>query len=348
MPATAWVLLLAVAPAPRPLADAIATTGSERCLEPAALARRVEAWSGHRTVAPDVTIRVEHEPRRLVLRISGLVADDVERSFEPPPSRCRDVETAVAVALAVALDGDAIAARLDDVPIGSRRYEGTTAVIAEEPLAIAAAPRRDPPLRHIAVRPPPPRSRAAIVELGLAAGGSIGVLVRAGFESALDLRVRWRPIALRIGIDVGTRTRIPLSTSGGVVDTVRTAGSIGACLPLDRGRFTLAICAAGSGGFVQARPRHTAAPRRSWVPWAAVQGGLEGAVRLGERWSLFLRSDAVFAFVRPTIVATQLQGGAPIRLVTPAIGWRGLLGVALRLGRSQRGVDGRTTAGRRR
>lgn len=333
VPATAWVLLLAVAPAPRPLVDAITTAGSERCLEPAAIARRVEAWSGHRTVAPDVTIHVEHEPRRLVLRISGLVADDVERTFDPPPSRCRDVETAVAVALAVALDGEAIAARLDDTPTASRRYEGTTAVIADEPIAIADPRPPTRTIRRSATRPPTPRSRAPIVELGLAAGGSIGVLVRAGFESALDLRVRWRPIALRVGLDVGARTNIPLSTSGGVVDTVRTAGSIGACVPLDRGRFTLAICAAGSGGVVQARARHTTAPRRSRVPWAAVLGGLEAAVRLGDRWSLLLRSDAVFSFVRPTIVASQLQGGAPIRLITPAIGWRGLLGVALRVGR---------------
>lgn len=334
--ASAWAVALALAPAgPQPLAQSITVSGDVDCIEPGLLARRVASWSGHRTVPPGVAIAVEHAPHRLALRISGLTTTDVVRSFEPPPARCRDAEIAVAVALAVALDGEAVAERLALPVAGLRGYDGPTAVPADaatpEPERTAAARRVDAERR---IEPAPRAGRGTPqVELALAAGGSIGVLVRAGFESLLELRLRWRPFALVLGADVGARRNIALGTSGGVVDVVRGAARLGLCLPVDRGRLTLALCAAGSAGTLQADPRRTVRPRRSTVPWAAIIGGLEGAMRLSPRWALVLKSDVVFAFVRPAIVATDLQTTVPIRLSTPAVGWRGLLGVAVRLGR---------------
>lgn len=336
--ASAWASLLMLAPpsaAPeQPLERAITTGGSVACIDASSLARRVASWSGHRTVPDGVAIAIEHEPQRMVLRIAGLAASDVERSFDPPPPRCRDAEIAVAVALAVALDGEAVVERLVEPGGGARRYEGPTEVVVagEVPRqeSVDVIVRADAEPRSVA----PSRDRRGVpdVELALAAGGSIGVLVRAGFESALELRLRWRPIALAAGADVGARNDIALGTSGGVVDVVRVAGRLGLCLPIDRGRFTLAICAGGSAGGVRAEPRRTAAPRSSTVPWAALAGGMQGAVRLSARWSLVLENDVVFAFVRPAIVATDLQTGVATRLSTPAIGWRGVIGVAVRVG----------------
>jgi len=267
--------------AEQPLAEALDLDPGATCLEENRLDAEVQTWLGRDRLRSDIHVHIqgdEHNPRAVQFRIvrDGKARD---RRFDGLPAGCEDATAVVGLAIALAIDANAMAS-----------------VIAPAALVEPAEPRG---------------LFAAQVVLGfdVLSGGSLGLTAGVEYRGVDWLSVRldlltqfsWgNTIADVPGqFDVVLGAAAPQLCAGGTI----AAGA----------RFEL--CSGPAAGLVHAAGHGYAVSRSSTGPWVVAAGGVRLRFVAGIPWALDL--DGVFPIHVPAFRAEDAAGNPAYREPNP-------------------------------
>lgn len=266
----------AVAPAQRPLKDAITVEPGASCLQATRLWDHVATWLGRTQVRADVRVVVRGDttdPRRISFElIQG--PRSRTRVFESSPEICGDMHAVVGLAIALAIDAEAtsnLATTEGAVTSRSRLLVAIQASVAYEALP------------------------------GLSLGGQLGA------EREL---LPW--LSARLDGFAQHSRRDTIVGSGGTFDATLVAGSLALCTGgrLDPSvRFSL--CAGLASGAVYAEGDGFAPNRSDTGFWLAVRSGVRLEIQLGVPWVLDL--DVISGLVSPTFESGPLGSSEHVR-----------------------------------
>ncbi|MBI5534174.1 MAG: hypothetical protein HY898_15735 [Deltaproteobacteria bacterium] len=300
-----------------------------RCLDHGGLAGRATVWLGRDRIDQRVRVRVVETPSRgvdiTVLREGAPVA---ERHLKPATIPCADLQAAVGLAVALAIDATFLQELMS---------EPTTVlappVIATSPPAQASAPIQSQPSAQTpslplaqAAQPQPsppplasgPDNRASLA--GKAAiHGWVGVVPSTTLGGSFGVDLGWPSAALQLSGwgTIGRESQL----GAGRVDVSMLAGRLDGCGRKPMGRWTGIGCVGAIAGRWVARGgdyRENYAPA---LPWAAV------AVRVATQWevgrfvAIEVAVDGFFPFARPRLDVVGTDGAVATSLQAPAAGF---------------------------
>jgi hypothetical protein len=273
-------------PAERPLVGSMAFTAGATCLEQGRLEAQVQTWLGRDRIRADVHLDVrgdERDPRAVRFRISR-AGKSHERTFTRLPDSCDDATAVLGLAVALAIDANALAG------------------------VFAPAPQPEPPRRMVALE------AAAGVEVLV--GPSVGAAV--GLEYGL---LDWLSARLDVGTQFSWNGTVP--GTAGVFDAALAATAPQVCTGGDvTDRVRIELCSGAGFGVVHAQGRGYATSRSATGPWIVAQGGLRLVVKADLSWVLDV--DGVFPLHVPEFRAESGQGDPQYRPVSPAGAWLGV------------------------
>lgn len=223
-----------------------------------------------------------------------------ERTLTRDGDRCEPIVEASALAIALAVDPDA--------------------VIDETPRAPAAPVRRPPrrPRRPIAPPPPPSRPVSFGVQGGVVVGLTPSVAPAFGFGAAVELSARW---SLRGHVDLAPTLA---SDDPRFAFGFTRATALGCVDPARGASLLLSLCAGASGAVVHAAARDVFALEAGDRLWLGATAAARVQWSPSPRWYVGLRAEASVAALRASYrfnpdaseIYTQplLSGGGALEL----------------------------------
>lgn len=301
-------------PAPRALGDATTVHSSSDCLTREAILEHTAAWL--REPLLDPRIRVEVEVRGgvagFVVRRDEVVA--ASRTFERLPSRCEDARSALALAMALAIDSTV----LETLGIPSPAREG------------AAAEETPPPQSRPATVVPAPRVEGRLGErgergsLGLAAGPLISILPGTVLAASLSLELTlWDDLVLRMSALGSLVSESALDR--GRLEVSLAAFGVDLCpFPEEEG-LPIRICGGVVGGPLYARGEGHAEARSTILPWVALRARADARLRLGARAFIELGAELYVPLVEARFEVYEVDGSVAASHTLSSVGaWFGL------------------------
>lgn len=265
----------------RPLKDAVSVEAGASCLQQARLVDHVATWLGRSQVNADVRVVVRgdaDDPRRISF---DLIEAQRSRSrvFESGPEICGDLHAVVGLAIALAIDAEA----MDHVALGGESTDQAppTKLTLQGSVAYEQLP-------------------------GVSAGGQVGA--EFALWSWLSLRVDGLAQHSRADTIVGSR---------GTFDATLVAGAAGICTggTVEEGvRFSL--CSGLALGGVYAVGRGFSPNRSDTGLWFSVRSGLRIEVALGVPWLLDL--DVISPLISPRFETGPLDAAVSVRTPSSA------------------------------
>jgi hypothetical protein len=273
----------AVAPSSQPLSSVLEVEPGATCLAEQPLEAEVQTWLRRDRLGPELRVRVigdAHDPRSVFFRIErGKVKR--ERRFANLPPGCDEATAVVALAIALAIDADAVPGLITP---GDGDDE------AARPIRVAAAQ--------------------------LAAGyqvlsaGSVGLTL--GAEVGLTGWFSLRADVLGQGAWSNSIDGVP-----GVFDTVVAAAVPQVCAGGSVApRVHLDLCSGAGFGMIHVQGRGYAVSHGSTGSWVVATGGVRLLLEAGLRWAVDV--DGVFPLHTPAILAEDTQGSGRLRQPNPA------------------------------
>ncbi len=258
------------------LQTAISVEPGASCLQQPRLVDHIATWLGRTQIRADVRVVVRgdaSDPRRISF---DLIQDARSRTrvFDSSPEICGDMHAVVGLAIALAIDAEAM--------------NHVTPTMGEP-----TAPRR----MLLTVQ----ASLAYEVLPELSLGGQIGTEVEL---------LSW--LSLRIDAFVQHSRRDTLAGSNGTFDATLFAGAIAACTGgrVDP-HLRLSLCSGLAGGGIYGQGDGFAPNRSDTGPWLSVRSGVRFEIMLGVPWLLDL--DVVSALVSPTFESGPEGAAARVR-----------------------------------
>jgi len=326
----------------RPIAEAMQVEGGGACVDAASLAERVSHWLDRDLIGSEFRVELRlGSGSRASFTLHREDHESAERTFPSLQGNCAERVDALALALAIALDPEAVSRRVEAqaFPGGD---EGTAGAEApepnerpagpEEPLEDDGEPRsasgEDAPVGgEVDPATKPTRERRFALALG-------GGLLWGGLEAAAPFAL----LAVDIAPHAALRLRIAALLSGArqsVLGTsaydarlvggelgVRAGGAFGRWrLEGEAGLTVAAVLAQGQGFGEDLRARR---------PWVAVTAGPRARVALTEAWAIAVSVQALIALLRARVHAMDPNGSRLATATTPAAGLRLSLEVVAR------------------
>ena len=299
-------------PAMRPLRDAIRIEGDSTCLDAEALAGAVARWLKRDEIDARVAVAVaaqEQPARALSFTLSRDGQVIAVRVFDPPPAACRDLRSAAALAIALAIEAMILAPPPQQQP-------------PPPPEAVKAPPPSPPPIRPPSSPYPAPTVAAEMLFLsGVVPGTTVGAKVGGALDVSDGLAFTASGIAtLQARGSVGP----------GSADVQLFAGDVAACWVGARAPVDVRLCGGVAVGAVAAKGIDFGPSLTTVLPWGAAIGRLAVQRTLAPPIALVGGISGVIPWLRPDLQVTS-PGGAPIlysRALPPA-GVMGDVGLAL-------------------
>lgn len=292
------------------VSEALSVPEGAACLTRDELAAHVASWLGRASIDGSLSIQVEfpHEDEQtgvtfVVVRSGESVA---RRAFPSLPEACDDRRSALALAVAIAIDATVLdrLAR-DEVasapelahPIGSGES-------MPEPTPRAAPTPREVTAGHA-------EGPRAAARWGLAVGADVGVTVGVlPVPAALGgafVEVRWHEAWLvRVGAGATPVVGVPLGR--GSAESQLLLGRLDACLLTPLHAFEGEACLGASGGRISAEGRGYLAPSSTGLAWAAAAVRFAARVPRDGIVSVRVALDGVAAVLRPTLEVHRPSG----------------------------------------
>lgn len=329
----------------RPVAEALVVRGAEAgCVDAPALAERLARWLGRRTLDRDIRVELVLRggaPPSATLTLHRAGRPPAERAFPSLEGSCAARVDALALALAIALDPEAVSRRVEAEPLADPggdsprdRPDGGSAPVepaaAPSPASDGAGEATDP-APGTGTRDPAgtPREPPDEPRFGIALGGGLawGWLGRAAPLATLSFDARLHPaLRLRVALLATGAPSVPLA------DASHRARLVGGELALRAGAQLGWLRLEGAAALVAAaflaRGDGFAEDLRTRRPWLALALGPRLELALTERWSLGLALDATLALLRARVHAMDPNGVLLDQATTPAAGLRLTLEVA--------------------
>lgn len=287
------------------VADALHVDPGATCLEHDRLTEQVVGWLERDELDPRLTIVVEGDPievRTLHFTLHDRGQEIARRDFAPGPSRCEDLHSVVALAIALAVD----ATVLESVGITEPEEE----VVPEppepepsppEPTAPVATPAPPPPSPGLDLEPRPRGWQLRARARGLV---TFGAPPPVGGGGELGLEVGWRNIVdLQAGLWATTAGPQPIEDSTLLITLV--AGRVDVCGGPRIRRLRPRVCGGVLGGSALAEGRGFVRDQRTAVPWVAMAFGGDLRIELMPRLDLSLGLDGLVTVVRPVFSVTE-------------------------------------------
>jgi hypothetical protein len=272
------------APAPRPIAAALDVVPGATCFEEGVLETEVQSWLGRDRLGPDVEVHVTgdaQDPHVVAFRIvrGGKTR---ERRFDHLPSGCEEATAVVALAIALAIDANAVpgwaAPPVDADGEGARPVRMFAAQVAGGYEVLPAASV----------------GLVAGIEYGLASwfGLRLDLLTQGSWSNAID------------GVSGVFDTFV-----GAAVPQVCAGGPVSADARLD-------LCSGAAVGFIHVQGRGYAVSQSATGSWIVATGGVRLLFDAGIPWALDL--DGVFPVHTPAVRAEDAVGRDQPRAPNPA------------------------------
>lgn len=296
-----------VEPSPSPalaVSDILSLDPGATCLEHDRLTEQVVSWLEHDEIDPRLSVVVEGNPTEVhTLRFTLWAHGEViaERIFAPGPSRCQDLHSVVALAIALALD----ATVLESVGIAAPESE------VEPPPPL---PPTDPP--PVVTAPPPEPSpgpdltpRESPWEWRIHGGGmiTIGAPPPLGGGAELGAELGWRDV-LDVQLGMIVTSAGPQRVEDWTLDITLLAGRADVCAGPQMGRVRPRFCGGLVAGGAIGEGRGFIRDFQTVVPWVAGAFGGDLRVGLTRRLALSFDIDGLVTVVRPVFdVLEQLE-----------------------------------------
>jgi hypothetical protein len=290
----------------RSLAEALIVEPGATCLDHATLLADIESWRDSSTIDGRVAIRVrgtDNNPRALefVVELGGELV--VERRFDAAPSDCADLHAVVALAVAIALDGQ-LAHELG---------------IVESPGPTEQIQAGDGDLPRERKPKPTPDRKGPGLAVTAAAGMFAGVTPRLSAGGLLSFDIRPRDhFDLRIG---ALATHLPgFELDSGRVAVTLAAGRFDLCWGTKPAAVRARVCGGAAGGATVSRGRGFSTNYQQTTPWFAGLLGVDLAAHLIGPLSLELRVEGVFPVQRTRLDVRTEAGQLLASEVFPVAG----------------------------
>ena len=274
-------------PAARSVAAALDVAAGATCFEEGPLGTEVETWLGRDRLGADVQVHVigdAHDAHAVVFRIVRQ-GKTRERRFDHLPANCEDATAVVALAIALAIDANAVPGLV--APREGGDEGGGEAV-------------------------PPERVLAAQIATGyeVLPGGSLGL--SAGVEYGL---AGW--FSLRADLLAQVSWSNSIEGVSGVFDAVVGAAAPQICAggPVSP-HFRLELCSGAAIGLVHVQGRGYAVLRSATRSWVVASGGIRLLFDAGILWAVDV--GGVFPLHAPAIRAQDAQGTDQFRAPSAA------------------------------
>jgi hypothetical protein len=265
-------------PPDKPLSAVLEVEPGATCLTEPSLESEVQAWLHRDRLGPELRVRVvgdAHDPRSVFFRIEhGKVAR--ERRFANLPSGCEDATAVVSLAIALAIDADAVPGLVvprDDDDGGAR------------------------PLRLAALEFAAGYQVLSAGSLGLALGAEVGLTGWLSLRGDLLTQGAWSNSVEGVSGVFDTIV-------GAAVPQVCAGGAVAPQLRLD-------LCSGAGFGIIHVQGRGYAVSRASTGSWIVATGGIRLLFDAGIPWALDV--DGVFPLHTPAILADDAKGGGQVR-----------------------------------
>jgi len=307
------------------VSDALSVDPGATCLEHDRLTEQVVTWLGRDEVDPRLTVVVEGDldaDHTLVFTLHDRGEVIAERVFSPGPSRCDDLHSVVALAIALALDAtvlESVGIVPEPVPEPERERtpERELAPIVPRPEAPPASPGPD-------LSTPPDRPWRVRVR----AGGlvTLGLPPPLGGGPEIGLELGWRELVdLQVGVMGATSGPQPVDQDA-TLRIALWAGRADVCVGPALGRLRPRACGGLIAGSALGEGRGFGQNYQVVVPWVALAVGGDLRVALTRRLALSLDLDAVLSTVQPVFDVYEELGVRKLRDL-PRFG--GMLGAGL-------------------
>lgn len=286
------------------VSDILSLDPGATCLEHDRLTEQVVTWLERDEIDPRLSVVVEGNPTEVhTLRFTLWARGEViaERVFAPGPSRCQDLHSVVALAIALALD----ATVLESVGIAASEPEieppPPRPPAVPPPVVVQAEPRPDPG--------PDLTPRERPWSWGLHGGGliSIGAPPPLGGGAELGAELSWRKrLDVQLGMIVTSAGPQPIEDA--TLDITLLAGRADVCGGPPMGRVRPRFCGGLVVGGAMAEGRGFVRDFQSVVPWVAAAFGGDLRVLLVDRLAVSFDLDGLVSLVRPVFdVREELQ-----------------------------------------
>ncbi len=298
------------------VSEALSLDPGATCLEHDRLSEQVVTWLGRDDVDPRLTVVVQGDERevrtlRFTLHDRGTLI--AERDFAPGPSRCDDLHSVVALAIALALD----ATVLDSVGVTPAPVTDPVPPPGLAPPSVV--PRARPP------QPDPPSTSPPDDELDLSpreheweirtrgrglltfgapptVGGGAELSVEAGWHHLIDLQLG--AFATSAG---------PQRVEDTTLDVILAAGRADLCGGPQLGLVRPRVCGGVIAGTAVAEGNGFVRDFRISVPWVAFAFGGDLRVRLSRRIRLSIGLDGLVTAVQPVFEVREELGVRQLR-----------------------------------
>ena len=266
---------------PQGLADAIELDPGATCLEENRLVAEVQTWLGRDRLRSDVHVRVQgddHDPRAVAFRITRGVSTR-ERRFDGLPAGCEDATAVVGLAIALAIDANALTGFVAPVNAEPSEPRGLFAVQASAGFDVLPSG-----------------------SLGATAGVEYRVVDWLSVRLDLLTQFSWANTidTVQGQYDVALAAAFPQICAGGNI-------AIGA-------RFEL--CSGSAAGVLHAAGHGYTVSRSSTGSWLVASGGVRLRFVAGIPWALDV--EGVFPIHVPAFRAESAAGTAAFREPNPA------------------------------
>jgi hypothetical protein len=273
----------------RPLAEAVRVEPGASCVTAASLSPQIEAWLGSDRVEAGLTVSVRGspvDPRDVAFEVRRDGQPIGQRRFLPAPWVCAQLESTLALAIAMALKVSLRDELLDTLG-------GAADARAESSLGLLLRGGFDVL---------PGLSLGAGVTGARAFGGRFMVRAEAAVDLARDASFAAAP---------------------GRFDSMLLAAQLAGCawLPLRPG-WRARTCLGFALGALQARGRGYAESRTDWLAWLAAESSLALSVRLNEHWWLDMPGSIVVPLNKVTFGVERQGGDVAATRSLPRLGFR--------------------------
>ncbi|MCH9680272.1 MAG: hypothetical protein K0V04_02470 [Deltaproteobacteria bacterium] len=296
------------------ISDALALEVGATCLEHDRLSEQVVTWLGRDDLDPRLTVVVEGDDReartlRFTLRDRGTVI--AERDFPQGPSRCDDLHSVVALAIALAIDATVLESVGVSQPVAPTPEPIDVKPLPPDPPA-EVQPRVEPvvpPDDGLDLTPPKPNWHLRAHGRALL---TLGAPPTVGGGGQLGLELSWRN---RVDLQLGALASSAGSQSvaDGSLNVTLAAGRADLCWGPQLGLFRPRVCGGVVAGTAVGESQGFARDFRIAVPWLAGAVAADLRVRLAPRLRLSFGLDGLVTVLQPVFDVREELGVRQLR-----------------------------------
>jgi hypothetical protein len=309
----------------RPIPDALVVDRGQgaTCVDRAAIAAQLARWLGRGELDSRVSIAVRETSDGVTYTVRRDGSDVGERRLAVAGASCAEVQAAVALAIAVAID----ATVLDALGVRASAPSAPTAAAPSPPAPGVTGPFAPgglgPPIPHVPsarlVVPPRPKGEAPRV-LGSAQGVVLlGVLpeVALGIAPSVDVELA---SAFDLRASALATTSVSVEIAEGTADVGLIAGRLDACAALRAGVARLRGCAGVAAGAVQAEGSGYHDTYAQTVGWVAPVVRFDARWGFGRAFGLVLSADGFLPGLKPRLDVLRTDGSVRASRAFPLAG----------------------------